>query len=308
MKLTKLMKRYKAVGIAALIIFILGFAFWWGGDSPSLRSDEPSYRSETAQPSENSSDRSNNKDNQESKNDFKASDNSEAEQDAESVKKPDEPATEENKPVSHNGAHLSADEKERLAEQMAEGGRSHGSTSVGEPEQADNSSANPEPDSSAVPPPSDSSDSSDSSQITDTDLTCTLSVRCDTVLKNIAWLDPAKRGIVPSDGVIFPETEVTFSDGESVFNILLREMKKNKIHLEFVNTPVYNSAYIEGIGNIYEFDCGELSGWLYKVNGNFPSYGCSRYKLKPGDKVEWVYTCDLGNDVGGYSAGGQRDE
>ena len=70
----------------------------------------------------------------------------------------------------------------------------------------------------------------------------------------------------------------------------------------------YNSAYIEGIGNIYEFDCGELSGWLYKVNGNFPSYGCSRYKLKPGDKVEWVYTCDLGNDVGGYSAGGQKDE
>ena len=302
----KLMKRYKAVGIGALIIFILGFAFWWGGDSPSLRPDEPSYRNETAQPSENKSDKPNDKDDKDDKNDFKASGNSETEQDSESVKKPDEPATEENKPVSHNGAHLTADEKERLAEQMAEGGKSHSSSSIEEPEQPDNSSSgSAEPDSSAVPPPSDSSDSS---KITDTELTCTLSVRCDTVLKNIAWLDPAKRGIVPSDGVIFPETEVTFSDGESVFNILLREMKKNKIHLEFVNTPVYNSAYIEGIGNIYEFDCGELSGWLYKVNGNFPSYGCSRYKLKPGDKVEWVYTCDLGNDVGGYSAGGQRDE
>ena len=299
----KLMKRYKAVGIGALIIFILGFAFWRGGDSPSLRPDGPSYRNETAQPSENKSDKPNEKDD---KNDFKASNNSETGQDSESVKKPDEPATEENKPVSHNGAHLTADEKERLAEQMAEGGKSHSSSSIEEPEQYDNSSSgSAEPDSSAVPPPSDSSDSS---KITDTELTCTLSVRCDTVLKNIAWLDPAKRGIVPSDGVIFPETEVTFSDGESVFNILLREMKKNKIHLEFVNTPVYNSAYIEGIGNIYEFDCGELSGWLYKVNGNFPSYGCSRYKLKPGDKVEWVYTCDLGNDVGGYSAGGQKDE
>lgn len=301
----KLMKRYKAVGIAALIIFILGFAFWWGGDSPSLHPDEPSLQSDSAQPPENNSDKPNDKDD---KNDFNASDNSEAEQDAESVKKPDEPATEENKPVSRSGAHLSADEKERLAEQMAEGGKSHDSSSIDKLEQTDNSSGNPNPDSSAVPPPSFSSDSSEISEITDAELTCTLSVRCDTVLKNIAWLDPVKRGIVPPDGVIFPETEVTFSDGESVFNILLREMKKNKIHLEFVNTPVYNSAYIEGIGNLYEFDCGELSGWLYKVNGSFPSYGCSRYKLNPGDKVEWVYTCDLGSDVGGYSAGGQRDE
>ena len=85
-----------------------------------------------------------------------------------------------------------------------------------------------------------------------------------------------------------------------MFNLLLREMKQNNIHLEFKNTPIYNSAYIQGIANIYEFDCGELSGWMYKVNDWFPNYGCSHYQLKAGDKVEWVYTCDLGIDVGGY--------
>ena len=63
---------------------------------------------------------------------------------------------------------------------------------------------------------------------------------------------------------------------------------------------MYNSAYIEGINNLYEFDCGELSGWMYKVNGWFPNYGCSRYQLKEGDVIEWVYTCDLGVDVGGF--------
>ena len=43
----------------------------------------------------------------------------------------------------------------------------------------------------------------------------------------------------------------------------------------------------------------------YKVNGWFPNYGCSRYQLKEGDTIEWVYTCDLGVDVGGfYSTGG----
>ena len=82
-------------------------------------------------------------------------------------------------------------------------------------------------------------------------------------------------------------------------------MKKAGVHMEFADTPMYNSVYIEGIGNLYEFDCGERSGWMYRVNGWFPNYGCSRYQLEPGDTVEWVYTCDLGADVGGaFAAGG----
>lgn len=143
--------------------------------------------------------------------------------------------------------------------------------------------------------------------ISDKELVCTLSVRCDTILDNITLLDEDKISIIPSDGIIFSERPVTFYEGESVFNVLVREMKRNKIHMEFENTPIYNSAYIEGIANIYEFDCGELSGWMYKVNDWFPNYGCSRYQLKPGDKIEWVYTCNLGADVGGnYSTGNGR--
>ena len=37
---------------------------------------------------------------------------------------------------------------------------------------------------------------------------------------------------------------------------------------------------------------------MYKVNGWFPNYGCSRYSVQDGDVIEWVYTCDLGRDVG----------
>lgn len=62
---------------------------------------------------------------------------------------------------------------------------------------------------------------------------------------------------------------------------------------------MYNSAYVEGIGNLYEFDCGNMSGWMYKVNDWFPNYGCSRYELKNGDTVEWQYTCyGYGADLG----------
>lgn len=136
----------------------------------------------------------------------------------------------------------------------------------------------------------------------DGELSCTLSVRCDTVLDNMALLSREKAELIPSDGVIFPETTVVFYEGESVFNVILREMKKNKIHFEFENTPVYKSAYIEGINNLYEYDCGELSGWMYKVNGAFPSCGPSRCLLSDGDRVELVYTCSLGADVGGFYA------
>ena len=132
-----------------------------------------------------------------------------------------------------------------------------------------------------------------------TTYTCTFSIECSTILNNLDMLDPDKLEMVPSGGVILAKTTVTFYEGESVFDVLQRLCKEKGIHLESSWTPIYNSAYIEGIHNLYEFDCGSLSGWMYRVNGWYPNYGCSRYQLKDGDLVEWRYTCDLGNDVGG---------
>lgn len=129
--------------------------------------------------------------------------------------------------------------------------------------------------------------------------TCTVSIECSTILKNMDKLDSDKVDIVPKNGVILAAKTVTFNDGESVYDVLQKICKKNKIHMEASWTPMYNSAYIEGIGNLYEFDCGSGSGWEYCVNGWYPNYGCSRYKLKQGDKVEWRYTCNLGKDIGG---------
>ena len=57
------------------------------------------------------------------------------------------------------------------------------------------------------------------------------------------------------------------------------------------------SAYVEGIDNIYEFSCGQQSGWMYSVNDKFPQVSCSDYKVKDGDVIKWKYTCDLGEDV-----------
>ena len=137
--------------------------------------------------------------------------------------------------------------------------------------------------------------------------TCTISISCATILEHLDELDPEKVELVPEDGWILAPVTVEFTEGQNVFDVLLAAVKANAIHMEYQNTPVYETAYIEGIGNLYEFDCGALSGWMYRVNGWFPNYGCSRYAVQPGDVIEWVYTCDLGSDVGG-SGVSQADE
>lgn len=137
---------------------------------------------------------------------------------------------------------------------------------------------------------------------------CTLSVDCLTILNNMKDFNKDKMSVLPRSGIIYKARKVAFYEGESVFDMLNREMKKNRIHMEFSMTPIYNSNYIEGIHNLYEFDCGRYSGWMYKVNGWYPNYGCSRYVLKDGDVVNWRYTCDLGRDLGCTWLGKTKDD
>lgn len=129
-----------------------------------------------------------------------------------------------------------------------------------------------------------------------------LSIRCDTVLENTENLDPALRReeLLPEDGVILAETEYVLREGDTVYGLLDRAARYNRIQLEYKGTDKspFGSVYIEGIHYLYEYSCGPLSGWVYKVNGVFPNCGCSEYELQDGDVVEWVYTCDLGRDVG----------
>ena len=132
---------------------------------------------------------------------------------------------------------------------------------------------------------------------------CSLTIRCDTILENLDVLNPEKLDLVPEDGLLYENPAAEMTDGESAFDLLLREMRAAAIHLDFVKTPAYNTVYIRGIGNLYEFDCGDLSGWTYRINGEFLSVGCSLAVIHPGDTVEFLYTCDLGADVGNVWTG-----
>jgi len=305
------MKHKSKIIVGAVIIAVLAFMFWYGGDAPGLRGWTPQPKGSVEVPQNDVSIPTDLPTSTETPVAQTTEDEQiEAEQKVSEIpiKEADESATEENKPQSTDGTALTPAEKVALADRIAEESATSSVENgdkvysvqngmvINENTGKDKYFTDPVPEGKPLPiEPQDA-------VISDKELTCTLSVRCDTILRNIAWLDKEKASIVPKDGVIFAEKTVTFYEGESVFNLLLREMKRNKIHMEFEDTPIYNSAYIEGIANLYEFDCGELSGWMYKVNGWFPNYGCSRYQLKAGDKVEWVYTCDLGVDVRGYYA------
>lgn len=124
---------------------------------------------------------------------------------------------------------------------------------------------------------------------------CTILIECSTIFDNKKDLDKAVEDYVPKDGIILKKQEVNFYKDDSVYDILKRELKKNNILMEA--SFAAKTAYVEGINNIYEFSCGKLSGWMYEVNGEYPNVGCSDYKVKDKDVIEWHYTCNLGEDL-----------
>lgn len=122
---------------------------------------------------------------------------------------------------------------------------------------------------------------------------CTISITCDAILEHMDSMEPAKAELVPAGGVILSTTTVTVTEGETAYDVLRSTCTNAGIPLDASITPAYGSAYIRGIQNIYEFDCGSLSGWKYRVNGTVPNYGCSSYILQEGDSIQFYFVTGL---------------
>ena len=126
-----------------------------------------------------------------------------------------------------------------------------------------------------------------------------LAIRCDRALASDSLKD-GTRAVLPEDGVM-GETDLTLYENDTAFSVLSRYCKENKIALSSKGSTRYG-IYVEGIGGLYELDGGAESGWMFAVNGAFPSKSAGDFTLKDGDEVLWVYTLDLGKDVGGHDA------
>ncbi|MBE6014091.1 MAG: DUF4430 domain-containing protein [Lachnospiraceae bacterium] len=133
-------------------------------------------------------------------------------------------------------------------------------------------------------------------------ITVYITIDCHNLTAKKAHLDPAKKRYCPDSGVILGRTAVKIEKGKSVFDVLNKICRDKKIHVSSRYTPMYGSYYVEGINHLFEFDGdidgGYYSGWMYKVNGWYPNYGCSAYTCKEGDEIVWSYTCSCGVDLG----------
>ncbi len=112
-----------------------------------------------------------------------------------------------------------------------------------------------------------------------------ITIRCDAAVGKTDLTSEAE------DGVILPMQEIEIARGDSVYDVLIRVSKREKIA---VNA---SGGYISGIAHLREFAAGELSGWVYRVNGEKASVGSDRLILGDGDVVEWLYSCDAGKDL-----------
>ena len=116
--------------------------------------------------------------------------------------------------------------------------------------------------------------------------TVTMSITCGSV---------AGRNGAPADGIILPENEFAIAQGDSVYDLLIRAARQHRIQTDSSGSG--ELTYISGIANLYEFEFGDLSGWIYTVNGEVPSVGCAGYKLSDGDRVAWVYSLEMGREL-----------
>lgn len=124
--------------------------------------------------------------------------------------------------------------------------------------------------------------------------TVSLTVDCKNAIDYGILENPNFKDTLPQNGVIFSDANVQFTEGESVMKVLKRALKSQKTVCQ-----ITSGGYVVSIAGLAEKDCGETSGWMYRVNGELPNVSCKYYTLQAGDRVEFIYTCRMG-DVGAY--------
>ena len=115
-------------------------------------------------------------------------------------------------------------------------------------------------------------------------ITCDISIRCDTVA--------GEKDFIPKDGIILDRVSIKIPEGKTAMDQIYAAARQYKIQMDV------RGNFVAGINYIYEKDFGDLSGWMYRVNGEFASVGAPELILNDGDFVEWLYTKDLGYDIG----------
>jgi len=116
------------------------------------------------------------------------------------------------------------------------------------------------------------------------------------------WLTVQNPNARPGDPTIFfPGRYIDIAPGETAYSILRRA--DVGLSIQSTGHHTWDGMYVQSINGWGEFDGGPLSGWMYAVNRVFPGFSASLYELQDGDRLYWLYTYELGQDLTRFGAG-----
>ena len=105
----------------------------------------------------------------------------------------------------------------------------------------------------------------------------TVSIDVSKIFDHEADLNKDKADFVPEDGMILKKVTVVIGKDSNALDQLREACEDNDVQIE-VSESQYGK-FVDGLGQIYSGDCGEWSGWMFKVNG------------------KWVFVCDYNTDM-----------
>jgi len=82
------------------------------------------------------------------------------------------------------------------------------------------------------------------------------------------------------------KTKISVKKGSTIMEVIEKALQLSDIPFE------KNGDYIRSVRGLSEFDNGELSGWMYLLNGKYSSKGVSVQTVKAGDSIILHYTDD----------------
>ena len=174
-----------------------------------------------------------------------------------------------------------ASSQEEQKEQKAAGSSSKQSASSSKQESS-------RPQNSTSKAPETSSKPQTSSKPSNT-ISVTISVDCSRAVAQGNQIAQA----VSQNGMILGKTSLTLSKEASAYDAL----KETGLVINANKSAM--GMFVTSIQSLAAGAAGDKngSGWLYFVNGEYIPYSCDKCILQDGDVLEWIYTCNNGEDI-----------
>lgn len=89
------------------------------------------------------------------------------------------------------------------------------------------------------------------------------------------------------EGILLSDYSVSISEATNAFDATFIACRENEILMS--SRGLSGTRYIEGIADLYEFDYGPASGWVFYVNEISSTKSSGVYELNEGDEIRWEY-------------------